>query len=380
MNPLVKSNLANYSQDPRLYLALGLANWSVFVDHIPGNAVGLLTMRNFGFSGAASLFVFVAGYGFAIIYGRVMLERGFVVAATRAFRTVWRLYAAYVVLFVLYIDAIAYVAGQSSAPEILKEYNVTGILDHPLRILVRGLLLQSSPLNMEILQLFIPLAAFFPFALWGLSRRPNIALAASIALYLAAGIFDWTAASFPDGEWRFNPYRWQLLFVLGAWFAVSGAPGPSIHRQRWLRMAALAYVLLAMVIVLAQRSPELSSHLPVFLQGPFDAADRENLALYRILHLLALAFLFVHLVPKDQPWLRSWLIRPIIRCGEEWLAVFCAGVFLSFAGHLILITGPDLLVMQILVSLAGLAVMTTVAYYVSWSKRQDHPWAARKHT
>jgi hypothetical protein len=28
--------------------------------------------------------------------------------------------------------------------------------------------------------------------------------------------------------------------------------------------------------------------------------------------------------------------------------------------------------MQILVSTAGIAAMTAVAYYVSWSKRQDH--------
>jgi hypothetical protein len=28
---------------------------------------------------------------------------------------------------------------------------------------------------------------------------------------------------------------------------------------------------------------------------------------------------------------------------------------------------------QILVSLAGIAIMTAVAYYISWSKRQDKP-------
>jgi hypothetical protein len=68
----------------------------------------------------------------------------------------------------------------------------------------------------------------------------------------------------------------------------------------------------------------------------------------------------------------------VIKCGEEWLAVFCVGVFLSFAGHLILITGANLVVMQIGVSLAGFAAMTAVAYYISWSKRQDEPAAARQ--
>ena len=118
MKPSVKANLAAFQPDARLYLTLGIANWSVFVDHIPNNVVNLLTLRNFGFSGAADLFVFVVGYGVAIIHGRMALERGYVVAATRIFRRVWRLYAAYVVLFVIYIDTIAYVASQSMAPAV----------------------------------------------------------------------------------------------------------------------------------------------------------------------------------------------------------------------------------------------------------------------
>ena len=55
MKPSVQANLAAFHHDARLYLTLGIANWSVFVDHIPNNVVNLLTLRNFGFSGAADL-------------------------------------------------------------------------------------------------------------------------------------------------------------------------------------------------------------------------------------------------------------------------------------------------------------------------------------
>jgi hypothetical protein len=65
------------------------------------------------------------------------------------------------------------------------------------------------------------------------------------------------------------------------------------------------------------------------------------------------------------------VFKPLIVCGEQALAVFCAGVFLSFAGHVVLVTGSSSLVEQILVSLGGIAIMTLVASYVSWSKRQD---------
>ncbi len=69
--------------------------------HTPDLVISALTMRNFGFSGATDLFVFVSGYAAAIHYGKMMLQRGFIVTATPIFRRVWQLYAAYVVLFVI---------------------------------------------------------------------------------------------------------------------------------------------------------------------------------------------------------------------------------------------------------------------------------------
>ena len=378
MKPSVQANLAAFHHDARLYLTLGIANWSVFVDHIPNNVVNLLTLRNFGFSGAADLFVFVVGYGVAVIHGRIALERGYLVAATRIFRRVWRLYAAYVVLFVIYIDTIAYVASQSMAPEIIHEYNISGILEHPLRILVRGLVLQEEPLNLDLLQLMIPLMAFFPFALWGLLRRPNLTLAASVALYLAARWFEWNFRVYPDQEWTFNPLCWQMLMVLGGWFAVTGASGRALREIGWLRILAGSYLIFAMAVTLLRHSPALSAYLPDFLLDGIAPADKESLAPYRVVHFLALALLATYLIPADHPGLRLKPLQAVIKCGEEWLAVFCVGVFLSFAGHLILITSANLVVMQIVVSLAGFAAMTAVAYYVAWSKWQDQPAALRQ--
>ena len=378
MKPSVKANLTAFHHDARLYLTLGIANWSIFIDHIPNNVVNLLTLRNFGFSGAADLFVFVVGYGVAIIHGRMALERGYVVAATRIFRRVWRLYAAYVVLFVIYIDTIAYVASQSMAPEIISDYNIAGILEHPLRILVQGLVLQEEPLNLDLLQLMIPLMAFFPLALWGLLRRPNVTLALSVAFYFAARWFDWNFRTYPDQDWTFNPFCWQMLMVLGGWFAVTGASGRALHNLSWLRALAGAYLVSAMAITLMRHSPALSVYLPDVVLNGIAPTDKENLAPYRVIHFLALAFIATHLIPADHPGLQWKSLQMVIKCGEEWLAVFCVGVFLSLAGHLILITGANLVVMQIGVSLAGFAAMTAVAYYISWSKRQDEPAALRQ--
>jgi hypothetical protein len=371
MNLSAKKILAARSLDLRVDLLRGMANWFLFLDHVPHNVVNLITLRNFGFSGATDVFVFVAGYAAAIFFGRMALERGVVVTATRIFRRIWQLYAAYLVLFVIYIDIIGNVAAQYATTEIIDEYNVTGIVDHPMRTLMRGLLLQAKPLNLDTLQLFVALMVFFPLMLWAMLRRPNLTLAGSVALYIAARTFDWSLPSFPTGTWYFNPFCWQLLFVLGAWFALSGPKLTfALHRLAWLRAAAATYLVFALLVTLASHAPAFASGLPDFGVSLLPS-DKENLAAYRVVHLLALALLFTYLVPRDRPPLRSKLLQPVMKCGEEWLTSFCVGVFLSFAAHFVLITGPNSVAMQILVSATGIAMMTGIAYYISWSRRQD---------
>lgn len=377
MHPSMKAEIAAREGDPRLSLLLGIAAWFLFLDHVPHNAVSALTMRNFGFSGATDLFVFVGGYIAAILYGQMMLERGYVVAATRIFRRVWQLYAAYVALFVIYINLIGYVARKTAAPEIIYEFNISGILGHTIRTLIYGLLLQAKPLNLDVLQLFIVLMAFFPIVLFGMMRRPNLTMVGSIALYLTAREFDWNLSSFPEGRWYFNPFSWQLLFVLGTWFALMGRRQMrairSLQEISTLRIAALVYLLFALVITMAGKFPQLGGDLiPASVLDLFLPNDKENLAPYRVLHFLAMAFLFTLAVPRTWRGFQWPILQPVVKCGEEWLAVFCAGVFLSFAGHFVLITGPNSLAMHILVSIAGCSIMAAVAYYVSWSKRQDY--------
>lgn len=70
-------------RDLRLDFFRGIANWWIFLDHIPNNIVNWITPRNYGFSDAADLFVFISGYTAPFVYARIMLERGFVIGATR---------------------------------------------------------------------------------------------------------------------------------------------------------------------------------------------------------------------------------------------------------------------------------------------------------
>ncbi len=364
--------LAEKERDIRLYLFLGIANWFIFLDHIPDNAVNWITVRNYGFSGAAEWFVFISGYIAAIVYARMTLERGFIVGATRIFKRTWQLYAAYIVLFIIYIVTIGHVATQYGASDIIYEFNLTSLVDHPIRTVGHGLVLQSKARNLDLLQLYIVLMAALAPVLWAMLRRPNLTMAGSIALYLAARHFGWNLSSFPDGNWYFNPFCWQLLFAFGVWLALGGA-----KRFRFIFKSpipvylGIAYLVFAFAMTMAERLPSLAGIFPRWLFDAFNPNDKTNLAPYRVLHFIVIAYLVARFVPRDWRGLERPIFRPLIVCGEQSLAVFCVGVFMSFAGHFALITGSGSLLAQVLVSAAGIAAMTLVAYCISWSRQQD---------
>src|ERR1700751_5920027 len=85
-------------RDLRLDLFRGLALWLIFLDHIPSNVVSWVTLRNYGFSDATEIFVFISGYTAAFVYGRAMRERGFIIAGARILRRAWQGFGAEVVL------------------------------------------------------------------------------------------------------------------------------------------------------------------------------------------------------------------------------------------------------------------------------------------
>jgi hypothetical protein len=373
------SNLATNDHDIRPNLFLGLANWSLFLDHIPNNVMNLITARNFGFSGAADLFIFISGYAASIVYAKIMLERGFIVGATRIFKRVWQLYAAYIVLFTIYVVTIGYVAAQYAATDIINEFNVAGLIDHPIRILAHGLLLQARPLNLDVLQLYTLLMSFLALVLWLMLRKPDLMMVGSLVLYLLARYFEWNFTSFPDGDWYFNPFCWQLLFVFGAWLAVGGAKRlEPILKSPLLFYSGIAYLAFALAMTMAGRFPAYGQMLPTWLFDAFNPNDKVNLAPYRVLHFVVVVFVVTRFVGRDSPALRSPLLTPLVKCGEQSLAVFCVGVFLSFVGHFALTLSSGSVMAQIAVGLGGIAIMTFVGYYISWSKQQD-AWKTLAH-
>ncbi len=370
----VNATLPEKGRDLRLDLFRGIANWAIFLDHIPDNVVNWITTRNYGFSDAADLFVFISGYTASFVYARMMLERGFVVGATRLTKRVWQLYVAHIILFVIYIASISYLALRFGDSEMINEFNVAGLVDNATETLRQGLFLRFKPLNLDVLPLYIVLMGLFPPVLWFMLRKPDLTMAVSIALWLSARHFGWNLTAYPAGQWYFNPYCWQVLFVFGAWCAMGGARRSSALINSPITLwFCFGYLLFALIMTMAGRFPTLGGMFPEWLFAAFNPNDKTNLAPYRFLHFVVIVILVIRFVPKDWPGLEWKMFDPVIVCGQQSLAVFCVGVFLSFVGHFELSMSSGSLLAQIFVSIAGIAIMTTVAYYISWSKKQDKP-------
>jgi hypothetical protein len=356
-------------RDLRLDLFRGIALWLIFLDHIPENVVNWFTIRNYGFSDATEIFIFISGYTAAFVYGRAMRERGFLIAGARILRRAWQIYVAHIFLFTIFMAEIAYVAATFDNPLYAEEMNILDFLKQPDVTIFQALLLKFKPVNMDVLPLYIVLLLLFPPALAMLMWQPAFALAASALLYVLTWTFDWNLPAYPNGVWFFNPFAWQLLFVFGAWCALGGAKRLApVLQSRAILAVAIAYLAFAFVIALTWYIEPLGRLVPNWLSEWMYPIDKTNLDVLRFAHFLALAAVTVRFVPRDWPGLKWPILQPAIRCGQHSLEIFCLGVFLAFAGQFVISEYSGGPLIQIAISITGILIMIGTANLISWYK------------
>ncbi len=360
-------------RDFRIDLFRGLSLWLIFFDHIPESIVNGVTLRNFGFSDAAEILVFLSGLASGIVYGRVAQESGAGRAAVRAFRRGVEIYLAQIVLIALYVaEALFFARWQE---RYLHDANVAIFQSAPGLTAFQALILRYTPVNIDALSLMVVLHLAFAAVLPLMVRRRTAVLICSIALYAAAHWFDWSIPAYPRGFIYFNPLDWQLLYVIAAWWALTGKELQSLKASRALSLVCAAFLLFALIITLGWRYPALKWLDPDWLSDLIYPIEKGDLAVLRVLHFLALAFVCWHVIPSNHTVLQSRLLRPLVQCGEHSLLIFCASVLLSFLGHFILVQISDDLAAQILVAAGGILILSALAALLSRLDRRDtaHP-------
>jgi hypothetical protein len=365
----LKAFHGEHDRDLRLDACRGVALWFIFIDHIPDNALTWLTPRNYGFSDASEVFVFVSGYTCMLAYGGALPEQGWATVATRAIRRCWEIYAAFLLLLIVYFAVIWIVGG---GDRYLDETNAGFFFRDPGAALLHAVILQYAPVNTDILPTFVLLHLSFPGLLWLLTRLPAVALTGSVVLYLMVQMYSWRVPAWPSGELYFNPVAWQLLFVFGAWYACGGARRlRKVVQSRITLVAALLYLAFSFIITLSWQVEALEQFVPAEVSDLIYPIYKSHLAPVRLLHFLCLAVVVSRLtVPDGRPLVQPW-ITAMIRCGENSLSIYCLGVLLSFLAHIVLVEVSGGLAMQIAVSVAGIALMILTATLLTWERRLD---------
>lgn len=351
-------------RDVRIDILRGVALLTIFVDHLPDSFLGTLTLRNFGFSDAAELFVLLSGFSAMLAYGRVFEQAGPGTGLRRVGGRCLRIYVFQIGLLLMTLATFQFwitIFG-------LEPRNIRVML-HGVQGLGHGLMLHALPGNLNILPLYIVLLAIFPLLWIGMRHWPARTMLASAGLWIASyldpslNLTNWIGG----GGWYFNPFAWQFLFAIGMLLArLYAAHDRSIPSALSLRLACACYLGFALLAAAPWTNWGIDWRL-------LDLdPDKTTLAPLRLINVLA--FFYVLMCSPAFDRLVRWSgLRFLEICGRHSLEVFSAGTLLSLIGRLTFHSFGMGLETQLLVDGAGFAGMIGLALLLDRSRRADAP-------
>jgi hypothetical protein len=359
---------AALQRDIRLDVLRGLALLIIFIDHVPGNVFSRVTPQAFGFADAAEAFVLIAGlssyYAFAPQFERLGTWR----ASFTVFSRVWQLYVMHLALVAMVFGVSAFAARRFGDPNYLEAMALDVFLADPAEAIVGMVTLTFQPNFLDILPLYIVLLLFFP-AILLLSRLHWLApLALSVALYVVVQKTAWNLPNMQASRvWYFNPFAWQILFVIGVTIAHLRSTGRlAIPARQVITGLAGTIVLLSFLATGPWRQIPQLANFVLLPDAWLPIADKTNLSPIRLVDALAKAWLIGALFTTSLP---GPIGRALAVGGRHSLPVFVLGLVLSVIGAVIIKeTGFDLLI-QVAVIGGGIALMLVFALLLDWQRQ-----------
>jgi len=302
--------------------------------------------------------MFVSGVTCALAYGKVRQLDGWSAVISHTLRRSWEIYAAFLIVTLACV-VVVYLAGADRFADVT---NTRVVFEQPGEALFRAAILQYRPVNTDVLPAFVLFHLFFAPLLWLLLRWPGATLAASLLLYTLVQLSGWNLPQWPKNPWFFNPLAWQFLVVLGAWWELgNGKLLRSWLAWRGATILAATYLIIALLIALSWSIQPLDVLVPGWLGRLIYPINKSDLDSLRLLHFLAIAILVAKLVPPDWKGLTAPIMRGAIRCGENSLEIYCAGVLLALGARILLEKVSATPAIQIAASFAGIAALVVLA-------------------
>ena len=269
----------------------GAALVTIFVDHVPGISFEGYTLHNFAISDAAEIFVFLAGCSFRFMMAGLLAKgAGLAAILARIARRIGTLAVTQIGITEIALASTLLAAVWRDDAAVRDIHNAAAMFTEPLKAHL-GLAVMTHQLQyFDILPLYIALLAMSPVIVLCELRAPRALLPLSLVAY---GVTQASGANLPtwpvEGTWYFNPFAWQLMFVLGYTLGRPSRGGGFLSTYRPLIRLLSVPVLAAAV---ACRMMELDS----FSEGSdfnwLFSFDKTFLTLPRVICCLAMIGVF----------------------------------------------------------------------------------------
>lgn len=367
-------------RDQRLDMFRGLALAIIFIDHAPGTLYENWTNRNFGFSDAAEAFVLMSGIAAGLAYSPQFRAGPLWPGIARVWARARTLYLVHITttLLALGIFAAAALWFDDWAP--LGTNNIPGLFTNPLGALI-GLPLLTHQLGyFNILPLYLVLLLVTPVLLLLGRRHPWQVILGSILVWAVAGQWHLNFPNYPiPGGWFFDPLSWQLIFVVGLF------SGVAMRERRALvpydNVLFIGAAVLVLVVGFWMKLDWLGTFGRDRLLAPLSHVgfpdyfvwfDKGTLALPRLLHALALAYVLSS-IPLVRRIAESPYAAPLTLLGRHGLPVFATGSVLDMVLQAIKArTGQDPLIDGTLF-LVGLLILLALADVLDRTNGRTRP-------
>jgi hypothetical protein len=230
-------------RDLRFDTLRGLFLVCMTINHLP-TPLRTLTDQSLGIFSAAEGFVFLSGLLAGWVYTRKYLKagpEGLLSASLGRAKTIYGWHIASFIAALVCVNLTVRYLGITSP------YVPQLFYDHPLVAMGLGVVLLHQPGLLDLLPMYCIFVLLLPWVIGGLQTgRRWMVLSVSIAIWAAAQVapaFD-PAVLYPVVTGSFNPFAWQLLFVVGIVIGNARLGGKEMvaHPNPWVIASAAVVV------------------------------------------------------------------------------------------------------------------------------------------
>jgi hypothetical protein len=291
----------------------------IVLDHIPGSALSHVMLHAYALCDSAEVFVFLGGYASAAAYMAVLAHRGVSAAQGRFLRRSWEIYRAYLLTALLTLVTGAILALFRLNPAAADMSGWAPFATHPVRETLHILLLTRQPYLSSVLPMYVIFALCVPAAVPFARRAPFGALACSLLLWACAPLLTTLVRAGEVGNWSFDPFAWQLMFVLGMLCRLHPAPSgfKASALARWLVRIAFAAALAFAVVKL------------FVLTQPLPGEMKQHLAFSRVVNFIVIAMVAAYFVHRGTIARLASRLPSVVTVGRTGLVCFVGGTLIS---------------------------------------------------